>query len=211
MKRPARHSFRRRVRGWFLGLTILIFPGWAWPSWADETPTMITVLGAPGEEDYSARFLSQLDRWKAVATESQARFVAMGADPTPKTNDLTSLGEVLKSEPRDGTGPLWLILIGHGTFDGHEARFNLRGPDLSASQLAAWLQPFRRTVIVIDTTAGSAPFITALSATNRVVISATRSGNELNFARFGQYLTESLSNPTAHSSRSHSFSGSPAC
>jgi hypothetical protein len=63
--------------------------------------------------------------------------------------------------------------------------------------LALWLQPFHRPLAVIDTSSSSAPFLTKLSATNRVIITATRSGHEQNFARFGQYFAEALTNPEA--------------
>jgi len=92
---------------------------------------------------------------------------------------------------------LWLVLIGHGTFDGKEAKFNLRGPDCSASELAGWLQPFHRPVAVVNTASASGPFINKLSAPGRVVITATRSGNENNYARFGQYLAEAITDPEA--------------
>ncbi len=197
MNPPDSRTVRRLLPGWLLGLAILMLPLWTFPSQAVETPSIITVLGASGEDAYSTNFLSQVRQWKSISAESHARLVEIGTDSNPKTNDLTALGDTLRLEPKDGADPLWLILIGHGTFDGHDARFNLRGPDLSAAQLAAWLQPFRRIVVVIDTTSGSAPFINTLSATNRVIISATKSGNELNFARFGQYLAEALSNPAS--------------
>ena len=190
-------SVRRLLPGWLLGLALLALSSWTFRARAVEAPTIITVLGAAGENAYSTNFLSQVRQWKSISAETHSRLVEIGTDSNPKTNDLASLSETLKLEPKGGAEPLWLILIGHGTFDGHDARFNLRGPDLSAGQLAAWLQPFHRIVIVIDTTAGSAPFINTLSATNRVIISATKSGNELNFARFGQYLAEALSNPAS--------------
>lgn len=197
MNPPDPHTVYRILPGWLLGLALLMVPAWTSSSQAVESPTVITVLGAAGEDAYSTNFLSQVRQWKSISAESHARLVEIGTESQPKTNDLSSLGDTLKLEPKDGAEPLWLILIGHGTFDGHDARFNLRGPDLSAAQLAAWLQPFHRIVIVIDTTSGSAPFINTLSATNRVILSATRSGNELNFARFGQFLAEALSNPAS--------------
>src|SRR5207237_78587 len=43
----------------------------------------------------------------------------------------------------------------------------------------------------------SAPFMAKLAATNRVIITATRSGHEQNFTHFGQYLAEAISNPEA--------------
>src|SRR5437899_457427 len=86
-------------------------------------------------------------------------------------------------------------MIGHGSFDGKEARFNLRGPDVTATELALWLRPFRRPLAVIDTSSCSAPFLAKLSGTNRVVVTATRSGHEQNFTRFGQYLAEAIADP----------------
>jgi hypothetical protein len=92
---------------------------------------------------------------------------------------------------------LWLVLIGHGTFDGRTAKFNLRGPDLSAEDLAGWLKPLARPIAVIDTTCASSPFLKALSSPGRVVITATKSGFEQSITRFGQYLAESIIDPNA--------------
>jgi hypothetical protein len=89
------------------------------------------------------------------------------------------------------------VLIGHGTFDGKEAKFNLVGPDFSATELAAWLQPVHRPLAVIDTASASGPFINKLSARDRVLITSTRSGHEENYARFGQYLAEAIADPQA--------------
>jgi hypothetical protein len=107
------------------------------------------------------------------------------------------LEQALAAEDKTTPAELWLVLIGHGTFDGKEARFNLRGPDLSASDLALWLQPFHRPLALINTASSSAPFLNKLSATNRVIITATRSGHEQNYTRFGQYFAESIANPKA--------------
>jgi len=92
---------------------------------------------------------------------------------------------------------LWLIFIGHGTFDGKEAKFNLRGPDISADELAAWLKPFHRPLAVINCASSSSPFINKLSAAGRVVVTATRSGYEQNYARFGQFIAEAIADPAA--------------
>jgi hypothetical protein len=104
---------------------------------------------------------------------------------------------LLDGEPRESSDELWIVLIGHGTYDGREAKFNLRGPDLSATELAEWLKPFSRPLALIDCASSSAPFLTKLSAPGRVIVTATRSGFELNYARFGQYLSEAIGNPEA--------------
>ncbi len=106
--------------------------------------------------------------------------------------DLKRLKEVLATEPKDGLEPLWLVLIGHGTFDGKEAKLNLQGADLSASDLLSCLQPFHRPIAIVDTTSSSGPFLPKLSGTNRVVVAATRSGYEQNFTRFGRRFVMAL-------------------
>ena len=89
------------------------------------------------------------------------------------------------------------MLIGHGTYDGREAKFNLRGPDVTDVELGQWLAPFKRPIVVIDCASSSGPFINRLSAAGRVVVTATKSGSELNYARFGQYLAEAIADPRA--------------
>jgi hypothetical protein len=93
--------------------------------------------------------------------------------------------------------PLWVVLIGHGTYDGREAKFNLRGPDLTDLELSQWLAPYKRPVVIINCASASGPFINRLSGSTRVVVTATKSGFEMNFARFGEYLAETIADPHA--------------
>ncbi len=111
--------------------------------------------------------------------------------------DRTALQELLAKESGQNAAALWLIFIGHGTFDGRSAKFNLRGPDVSADELGDWLRPFSRPLVVINTASSSAPFLNALSGPNRVIITATKSGFEQNYTRFGQYLAEAIADPRA--------------
>jgi hypothetical protein len=162
----------------------------------DQTSVLI-VVGAPGEPEYETNFVRQATLWEKACDLAGCRQTTLGLEPERGTNDLDRLKEALAAEPRNGNGQFWLVLIGHGTFDGEEARFNLRGPDVSDATLAEWLAPFRRPLVVIDTTSSSAPFLVKLSATNRVVVTATRSGYEQNFTRFGLCFAEALSDPEA--------------
>src|SRR4029079_5642476 len=43
---------------------------------------------------------------------------------------------------------LLVLLIGHGSFDGTEAKFNLVGPDLSSNEWAALLKPVPARITV---------------------------------------------------------------
>jgi hypothetical protein len=84
------------------------------------------------------------------------------------------------------------VLIGHGTFDRDVAKFNLRGPDVSAAELAAWCTEVRRPMIVVNCSSCSSPFLTALAGEGRVIVTATRSGSEQNYSRFGGYLASAV-------------------
>ena len=59
------------------------------------------------------------------------------------------------------------------------------------------MKPFKRPIAVIDCSSSSAPFMNKLAAPNRVVITATRSGAEENYARFGEYFAQAIADPKA--------------
>jgi hypothetical protein len=88
----------------------------------------------------------------------------------------------------DAQDDLWLVLIGHGTSERGSTKFNLIGPDFSHKELAQWLQPLTARAIIVNCSSASAPFLPELSRPGRVVITATRSGTENNYSRFGKYL-----------------------
>jgi hypothetical protein len=91
-----------------------------------------------------------------------------------------------------------IVLIGHGTGQGAEARLNLPGPDPSAAEWAAKLAPLEgRTVAVVNTASASGDFIPELTGPDRLIVTATRSGRELNETVFGLYFAEALSSPDA--------------
>ena len=118
--------------------------------------------------------------------------------PTPENaEDKTRLRLTLAAEIAEPSRPLWLVLLGHGTFDGHDAKFNLRGEDFSDTELAQWLRPCVRPLAVIDCSSASAPFLNRLSGKNRVIITATRSGSEIQYSRFGDYISSSIADPAA--------------
>lgn len=157
--------------------------------------TVFVVVGAAGADEFSTVFSEETSRWEKACEQAQARHVTIGAAAAGTVNDHDQLQQALAAEATEGSGELWIVFIGHGTFDGKEAKFNLRGPDLGATELALWLQPFKRPLAIIDTSSASAPFLNKLAGPRRVVITATRSGFEQNYARFGRYFAEAISDP----------------
>jgi hypothetical protein len=93
------------------------------------------------------------------------------------------------------------VYIGHGTFDLQTAALNLRGPDLAATELAELLKPASRPLVVAICASSSAPFINSLSAPGRVIISATKDGNQVQFSRFGDALSLAMGGLDADADR----------
>jgi hypothetical protein len=195
---------------WHIGVAAATTPATSAAS-AGDRATVILVVGAGGEPEYDRIFQEWSDRWAKAAEPGQTRVIRIGGDAAsataidfattaPATSPVTDkdrLQQVLAAESREQNQPLWLVLIGHGTSDGKETKFNLRGPDVSDLELAEWLRPTRRPLAVIDCSSASSPFLNRLSSKGRIVITATRSGSEIQFSRFGDYLSASIADPAA--------------
>lgn len=159
---------------------------------ADSRPSVVVAVGAGGTAEYDATFAACADKWQAAAEK--------GGNAFTHVDDRDGFQKALAREAA-GTSPLWIVLIGHGTDDGRDARFNLRGPDVTARELAEWLAPVKRPVAVVNCASASGPFVNALSGPGRVVVTATRSGGESNYARFGAYLADAIADPAADADR----------
>jgi hypothetical protein len=181
--------------------------------------TVVAVVGAPGTPEYGARFRAAANLWKKAAVQAGAHFVTVGLDPAQGAPgaqratqgeqggqggqggqgkiDRQRLKQILAREAGNAGGPLWLVLLGHGTFDGRTARFNLRGPDVSAEDLATWLEPLRRPLVFINTAPASAPFLKVLAGPDRVIVTATKTGWQQNATRLGSVLAEAIADPAA--------------
>ncbi len=183
-------SLKCEVVCWCL---VLFF--WSAHAWAGQT--VVVVTGAAGTAEFGEKFSTWAGQWKKACQQAKADCIQIGLKAT-ESSDRDTL-KTLLADPaiQQGQDPLWLVLIGHGTFDGRSARFNLQGPDVTDKDLGQWLLPVTRPVALINTTACSAPFLKALSGPERVVISATKSGFELNFAYFGGALAKAIVDPNA--------------
>ncbi len=156
---------------------------------------ILLIVGAPGEKEYAQVFSEEIEDWVKACRAANKSFRVI--DPnTAGTNQFTEIKAALSGQA-EGEQELWLVLIGHGTFNGKESKFNLSGPDLDTKQMAEMLAPIHRPIILVDTTSASAPFINGLSHQNRIVITATKSGWEQNYTRFGKYFARSVGDLTA--------------
>jgi hypothetical protein len=181
---------------WRFGLVFAVWFGTI-PAAAAERPTVLVVVGAEGTPEFGALFRTWAARWEEAAKQAEADCYAIGLADAGDERDRDALQKQLTMAARQTDEPLWLVLIGHGTFDGKTARFNLRGPDVAVSELREWLTPVARPTVVLGCFSSSAPWLPELSSPGRVVITATKSGYEHNFSRLGDYLSAAVVDPAA--------------
>lgn len=163
---------------------------------ADDHPLVVIVVGAEGTPEYGQQFRQWAARWQAAAKQGAAESIAIGLDESNSITDRELLRQRLTEKPEDRR-PLWLVLIGHGTFDGKKGKFSLRGEDITPDDLNEWLKPSERPMAIVNCSSCSGAFLGELSAKGRVVITSTKSGHEYNFARLGDYLSSAIVDPKA--------------
>lgn len=181
-------KWRRFAAALWLGLAACGF--------AAEKVSLIVVAGAGGEAEYSEAFAKWAENWKQVGESAGASTRVIGLDDKA-AESLGQLRAALREEPKDGASELWVVLLGHGNSEAKDAKFNLTGDDLAASEYASWLTPFHRPLVLINCFSSSGAFLAPLSAPGRVIVTATRSGSERNYSRFGKYLAEAMSDASA--------------
>jgi hypothetical protein len=171
----------------------------------------VMIAGLGGEPDYDQRFTANakdLDKLFKAAGNGVHVTTLTGSEATRAhlTETLTSIAHDAKPED-----DFVLIMIGHGSFDGEEYKFNLVGPDITAAELAAECDhiPTKRQLIV-NATSASGGSVPALEKPGRGVIAATKSGTEKNATVFARYWVEALQDPTADLDKSDSISAMEA-
>jgi hypothetical protein len=171
----------------------------------------VTVAGLGGEPDYEQRFTANakdLDKLFKASGSSAQVYTLTGTQATRAqlTQTLTSIAHDAKPED-----DFVMILIGHGSFDGVDYKFNLVGPDMSAPDLASLCDriPAKRQLIV-NATSASGGSVAALEKPGRGVIAATKTGTEKNATVFARYWVEALQDPTADLDKSDSISAMEA-
>jgi hypothetical protein len=158
----------------------------------------VTVAGLGGEPDYEQEFTSlanDLDRL-LKASGSDAHVYTLDGNDATRARFTDVLGKVASQAKPDDD--FVLVLIGHGSYDGVEYKFNLVGPDISAADLAALCDRIAaKRQLIVNTTSASGGSIPALEKHGRCVIAATKSGTEKNATVFARYWVEALHDPEA--------------
>jgi hypothetical protein len=172
---------------------------------APATTFYVTIAGKGGEPDYDQRF-------KMWAEDIDGSLKKAGGDTNVATMQAatreqirTRFAELAKTaKPADA---LVLMLIGHGTYDGVEYKFNTPGADLSGAELAGLLDRVPATrQLVVNMTSSSGGSIEFLRKPGRVVVTATKTGTEKNATIFARFWAEALRDPEADTDKNEAVS-----
>ena len=165
----------------------------------------ITLSGLGGEPDYDQRF-------KMWAEDIDSSLKKAGGDAnvitlTAPTREQirAKLAEVARQAKADDA--VVVMMIGHGSYDGVEYKFNIPGPDITGMELAGLLDkiPASRQ-LVVNMTSCSGGSISFLQRKNRIVITATKTGTEKNATVFARYWAEALREPAADADKNETVS-----
>lgn len=173
---------------------------------ADPNKFAVILSGASGDEEFAKRFKGWTAELRRALVErfgfDEARVTILTESPEGQAMRATS-EDVRRAFQtlRASAGPestVFVFLIGHGTFDGRQAKFSLVGPDMAATEYAELLGGLNaRRVVVFNMASASGEFIKPLAGRGRVVVTATRSGQEQNATRFPEHLIAALSSRDA--------------
>jgi hypothetical protein len=185
------------------------------PSASAQTPHLLLVVGLAGEPENGEAFT----RWATTLVQSAERLGVAPANVTylsEKGEGQGVSGRSTREEVTKAFGKLasageddvvFVVLIGHGTFDGRTAKFNLPGPDMTAADFAPLLKRVKsRHVVFVNTASASGPFIEALAGPGRTIVTATRSGSERFATLFGGYFVDALAGTEADADRNRRIS-----
>jgi hypothetical protein len=159
----------------------------------------VIIAGLGGEPSYEQRFREQASELTKAAeklTADPSKVISLSAEQATRDavrRELRGLAGKLRSDDE-----VMIVLIGHGSFDGEEYRFNLPGPDLTGTELVQLIDalPPRRQ-LVLNASSASGAVAERWQRDGRVIITATKSGGEKTATRFAQHWVQAVSAPDA--------------
>jgi hypothetical protein len=179
---------------------------------------LLIVVGLAGDPEHGELFR----KWGATFAESSERLgvtadrlVYLVDEPAEENKRVTggatreAITQAFQSFAQQA-GPddvVFVTLIGHGTFGGGVAKFNLRGPDMAPADFDALLKTLKtKQIIFVNTSSASGPFVEELSGPGRTIVTATRNGAEQYATLFGGPFIEALTSEAADSDKNRRVS-----
>jgi len=185
-------------------IAILLFP-----VLAHAESSALIISGNPGDDVHAKKFSAWAESTKMILTGEMgflpARVTMLVNEKSTKaeiTDAFAKAKEQLK--PADS---FYLFLIGHGTYDGLEYKFNGVGPDFTGTDLSDLLKTLSAArIVVVNGTSNSGGATEAMTGKNRMIISATKTGFEGNETVFYEYFLAGLKMTAADENKDHKIS-----
>jgi hypothetical protein len=165
---------------------------------------IIVVTGVPGDEEHATKFkkwaTTFIDAAKKKESVPDANIALLAGEGARRENVSKTFAAVAaRAKPGDA---VVVLLIGHGSFDGRAAAFNIPGPDLTVDEWAKLLNSFpSQRVAFVNTASSSGAFLPTVAAPGRVIIAATKTGGERNDTDFPEFFVGAFDDPAADSDR----------
>ena len=179
---------------------------------------LLIVVGLAGDPEHGKTFhawgnaMAEASERLGVATDNLVYLVDQPGEDDKKVSGKSTKDEVTKALDRFAAeaGPddlVFVTLIGHGSFDGRAAKFNMPGPDMGPADFAPLLAKLKsRQVVFVNTASASGPFVEGLAGPGRTIVTATRNGAEHFATLFGGYFVNALGSETADADKNRRVS-----
>jgi hypothetical protein len=179
---------------------------------------LLIVVGLGGDPETAKTFhrwgntLAEATERLGVPPERLVHLVGEPIEGDVRVSGRSTRDEVTKALAKFAAeaGPedlVFITLIGHGQWDGRAAKFNMPGPDMGPEEFEPLLKKIRsKQIVLVNTASSSGPFLEALSAPGRTLVSATRSGAEHYTTLFGGFFVDALNSPTADADKNKRIS-----
>jgi hypothetical protein len=175
----------------------------------------LIVTGASGGDVYAEKYA----KWRTAFVDTlrgkfhydPQRLIVLAdvadesARKATRENVTAALADLRRRMTKDDQ--LLVLLVGHGTsLDGDEAKFNLIGPDLSATEWSELLSPIPGRLVFVNTTGASFPFLRKVAAKGHVVLTATDAAAQQFETVFPEFFIKAFDDPAADLDRNNRVS-----
>jgi hypothetical protein len=183
---------------------------------AAQTVHLAVIVGLAGDPEHAEFF----QRWASTLVDGATERLGIPRDhiiylaEQPEKDPKRATGKSTKEEVERAFATIarnskpddvvFVVLIGHGTFDGKVAKFNLPGPDMTPANFEPLLKSLpAKHIVFVNTTSSSGPFLEELSGPGRTIVTATRTGAERYATLFGGYFVDALMSDSADADKNH--------
>ncbi len=171
---------------------------------------LLVITGVAGDEEHDTQFhewaTTLLDAAQKRNGVPNARITYLADKPdidparirgrSTRANVEKAMADLMASAKADDE--VFILLIGHGSFDGQQASFNLSGPDLTAADWSKLLGNFgSRRVVFVNTASASGAFLPTVAGPGRTIVTATKTGGERNEPIFAQFFVAAYADDAA--------------